>query len=328
MSYSDFNSGEMYFGGGVSDVVGTLEHYDTRIERTLMTPTGELSLPSWANDSAEIRSMFYVGVAENWTLSRYLKEIAKTSAFTERYPAFGDMLTMTNGDHESALENYKEYEYEIQLLKNRYSEDVSVKDLTNQAIKKGYSIEDIKRTFDVFERAEQNADSLIAFQSIVDASGINFSVLDAQGMVDFFEGSAPTEIYDLYEASSIAEQARKFELTNMSAEEALAIAKSTPGQLQQQQINANLQAAAQQIARFRQYIDLEKYGLTADDITNAALGYIAHNDEGDRVGLSEYEIATAMARIIGEDEDFGNLASGVSGSQAFKQKQRQVRSIG
>ena len=114
----------------------------------------------------------------------------------------------------------------------------------------------------------------------------------------------------------------------MSAEEALAIAKSTPGQLQQQQINANLQAAAQQIARFRQYIDLGSYGLTADDITNAALGYIAHNEEGDRVGLSEYEIATAMARIIGTDENFQNLASGVVGSKVFQQKQRQVRSIG
>ena len=310
------------FAGNISDVTGNTQHYDTRIARTLLTPTGETSLPNWANDSDEIQGLFYVSIAENWTETRFLKEIAVTDAFQQRFPAFQEMLGVTGNNYTEALENYKSYEAQVKQLNRRYGEEADVKGLVEQAIKKGYTVEDIGATYDIFERAESNADALLAFQGVLDKEGLNFNVLSSEGIVKFFEGSAPTQIYDIYEASSIAEQAKRLDLdAEVDYEQALQIAKDTPGQLTQQQVSAGLQSAAQTIAKFRQYIDLGYYGLTSDDIINLSLGY---REPG---GKTEVELATAISRIINVDENFQNLASGVVGSKVFQQKQRQIRSV-
>ena len=57
--------------------MGTDEHYSTRVERTLMAPTGDLLLPTWANDDPEIKDLFYIAVAENWSDTKFLREMAK-----------------------------------------------------------------------------------------------------------------------------------------------------------------------------------------------------------------------------------------------------------
>jgi len=310
-----------YFGGEVEEVIGTLENYATRVERTLLSPEGDLLLPEWANNSPEMKDLFYIGVSESWSDDKFLREMAKTQAFQTRYPAYKDMLTLTGGNHEDALANYKAYEEQVRILNNRYGEEYDVTEIVKLGIQKGYTVEDLKATYDIFERAEKNADALIAFQGIINATeGVDFNILDPQSIVSFFSGTAPTEIYDIYEASSISEQARKFSLDNLSVEEALEIAKNTPGQLTDQQISGALKTAAQTIARYREYIDLGYYGLTLDDVTNASLGYTVAG------GLTEMEIATAFGRILSTDENVKNLTSNISGSNF--QKDRQIRSIG
>ena len=310
-----------YFGGEVEEVLGTLENYATRVERTLLSPEGDLLLPEWANNSPEMKDLFYIGVSESWSDDKFLREMAKTQAFQTRYPAYQDMLTLTGGNHEDALANYKAYEEQVRVLNNRYGEEYDVTEIAKLGIQKGYTVEDLKATYDIFERAEKNADALIAFQGVINATeGVDFNILDPQSIVSFFSGTAPTEIYDIYEASSISEQATKFKLDNLSVDEALEIARNTPGQLTDQQISGALKTAAQTIARYRDYIDLGFYGLTLDDVTNASLGYTKAG------GLTEMEIATAFGRILATDENVKNLTSGISGSNF--QKDRQIRSIG
>lgn len=247
--------------------------------------------------------------------------MSKTNVFKERYPAFEDMLSLTGGSHTEALSNIQDYEYEVRQLNKRYGEEVDTISVTTEAIKKGYSIEDLKETYDIFERAEKNASTLIAFQNVINAEGLGFDVTSPQGIVDFFKGSAPTEIYDLYEATSISEQASKLELTNLSVDEALEIARNTPGQLTQQQVSGALQAAAQTVAKYREYIDLGSYGLDADQIINLSLGY---REPG---GMTEVELTSALSRVYQSDENLKNLASGLAGNKSF-QKNRQIRSIG
>ena len=320
VSYNEFKQGRIS-GGSISDVVGTNQHYSTRVERTLMAPTGDLLLPDWASNDPEIKDMFYIAVAENWSDAKFLKQMAKTTAFQERYPAFNEMLALTNGAHDKALFNYQEYEENIRLLNNRYGETTDVKDLAAEAIRKGFTVDDLKETYDIFERAEKNASTLTAFQNVIEAAGLAFDVTSPQGIVDFFKGTAPTEIYDIYEASSISEQAAKLDLSDLSVEEALEIAKNTPGQLTDQQVSASLQSAAQMITRYREYVDLGKYGLDPDTIINLSLGY---REPG---GLTEMELSGIVSRIIKEDENLQNLSSGIAGSKAFAQKARQIRSV-
>ncbi|MAJ22548.1 MAG: hypothetical protein CMI75_02025 [Candidatus Pelagibacter sp.] len=321
VSYSDFKQGRIP-GGSISDVVGTEEHYSTRVERTLMAPTGDLLLPTWANDDPEIKDLFYIAVAENWSDTKFLREMSKKNSFKERYPAFQDMLSLTGGDHAQALVNYQGYERKVRELNNRYGESADAQALAAEAIKKGFTLDDLQATYDIFERAEQNSDAMLAFQKVINAQGLDFDLTSPQGIVDFFKGAAPTEIYDLYEASSITEQASKLELNDLSVEEALEIARNTPGQLTNQQVSAALQSASQTLLRFREYVDLGAYGLDADQIINLSLGY---KEPG---GMTETELATALFRIYEKDENLQNLASGLAGSKSFQQKDRQIRSIG
>lgn len=320
VSYNDFKQGRIS-GGSIADVVGTDENYATRVERTLMAPTGDLLLPEWANNDLEIKDLFYIAVAENWTDTKFLREMAKKNSFKERYPAFQDMLSLTGGDHEQALVNYQGYERRVRELNNRYGEETDPIALAAESIKKGFTLDDLSQTYDIFERAEQNAGALLAFQSVVKAEGLDFDVLSPQGIVDFFKGTAPTQIYDLYEASSITEQASKLNLDNLSVEEALEIAKNTPGQLTNQQVSSALQSAAQSLLKFREYIDLGSYGLDADQVINLSLGY---KEPG---GMTEIEMASAMSRIIQSDENLQNLSANLLQNNNLQQG-RQIRSIG
>ena len=320
MNYQEFKRNKVS-GGAINDVVGVKENYATKVERTLQSPTGEVALPEWAANDPAMKDLFYIGVAEGWSIGKFLREMSAKESFKTRYPAFDKMLQLTAGDHETALENYKQFEHQVRELNNRYGEEADVTELVNQAINKGYTVEDLKQTYDIFDRAEKNADTLLAFQRVVTQQGLDFDVTSPQGIVDFFRGSAPTEIYDLYEATSISEQAAKLDLGNLSTEEALEIAKATPGQLTQQQVSVQLQQAARQIALYRDHIDLGSYGLDADTVVNLSLGY---REPG---GMSEIEVAEIFSRIYKTDENIQNLATGIVGSKSF-QKNRQIRSIG
>ena len=320
MNYQEFKRGKIS-GGSVNDVVGVNENYSTKVERTLQAPTGEISLPEWAANDPSMKDLFYIGVAESWSIPKFLREMSKKESFRTRYPAFDKMLQLTSGDYEMALSNYKQFENQVKELNNRYGEEADVTELVNQAINKGYTVEDLKETYDIFDRAEKNADTLLAFQRVVTQAGLDFDITSPQGIVDFFKGSAPTEIYDLYEATSISEQAARLDLDNLSTEEAIEIAKNTPGMLTQQQVSTQLQQAARQIALYRDYIDLGSYGLDADTVVNLSLGYRGPDD------MSEIEIAEIFSRIYKTDENMQNLSTGIIGSKSF-QKNRQIRSIG
>ena len=65
------------------------------------------------------------------------------------------MLSLTGGAYDRALANYQEYEENIRVLNNRYGETANVQDLAAEAIKKGFTVDDLKETYDIFERAEK-----------------------------------------------------------------------------------------------------------------------------------------------------------------------------
>ena len=44
--------------------------------------------------------------------------------------------------------------------------------------------------------------------------------------------------------------------------------------------------------------------------------------------MTETELATALSRIYKTDENLQSLASGITASKSFQQKDRQIRSIG
>lgn len=64
-------------------------------------------------------------------------------------------------------------------------------------------------------------------------------------MIAFLEGTAPQEVYDIYEASSIQEISAATGLDEfLSADEAIERALATPGALEHGAISQSLQTAA------------------------------------------------------------------------------------
>jgi len=82
-----------------------------------------------------------------------------------------------------------------------------------------------------------------------------------------------------------------------------------------------LQSAAQSLLKYREYIDLGSYGLDADQIINLSLGY---KEPG---GMTETEMASAMSRVMQQDENLQNLSGNLLQNNNLQQG-RQIRSIG
>jgi len=263
--------------------------------------------------------IFFLAVAEGKSQTWLLKEMAKVQAFKDEFPGIDKLYAQTQ-DWEQAINSWNAYSSEIVKLNQRYGETVVVEDLVSAAVDKGYNIQDIQKTYEIFEKAEQNSDFLTAFQSIIDADeDVDFQLTTAQGIVDFFEGKAPTEIYDLYEASSIQEQSTRFEL-GINADAAIQMALQTPGQITPQNIAQSLQNAAIQIAQFREDLDLNRYGLTEQALVNSALGIKTP-------GITDIQIQDAFSKIFQENQALQNKQPFILNTDVSFQGQRDVRSI-
>lgn len=321
-TWANFSSPtDRFFGGAASEVIGSNDNFATRVTRVIQSGgTNELPLPDFVQNNQDLLDIFFLAVAEGKSESWLLREMSKVQAFKDEFPGIDTIYAQTQ-DWKEAVNTWNTFSSEITKLNVRYGETVDVSDLVSAAVTKGYNIQDIQKTYEIFDKAEQNSDFLTAFQSIIDQDpDVTFDVTTPQGIVDFFEGKAPTEIYDLYEASSIQQQATRFEL-GINAEGAIQLALQTPGQITQQNIAQSLQQAAIQIARFREDIDANRYGLTEQVIINSALGVKTP-------GISEIEIQDAFSKIFQENQALQQNQPFVLNEQsAVFRGQREIRSV-
>jgi hypothetical protein len=321
-TWSNFSAPtDRFFGGAASEVIGTNDNFATRVTRVIQSGgTNELPLPDFVQNNQDLLDIFFLAVAEGKSESWLLREMSKVQAFKDEFPGIDTIYAQTQ-DWKEAVNTWNTFSSEITKLNVRYGETVDVSDLVSAAVTKGYNIQDIQKTYEIFDKAEQNSDFLTAFQSIINQDpDVTFDVTTPQGIVDFFEGKAPTEIYDLYEASSIQQQATRFEL-GINAESAIQLALQTPGQITEQNIAQTLQSAAIQIARFREDIDVGRYGLTEQALINSALGVKTP-------GISEIEIQDAFSRIFQEEQALQQKQPFVLNEQsAVFRGQREIRSV-
>ena len=268
----------------------------------------------------DLLDIFFLAVAEGKSQTWLLKQMSKEQAFKAEFPGIDTIYSQTQ-DWSKAVETWNLFSEEITKLNVRYGETVDVSDLVEASVKKGYNIQDIQKTYEIFEQAEGNSEFLTAFQAIIDQDeDIDFDLTSSEGIVEFFEGKAPTEIYDLYEASSIQQQAKRFEL-GINAESAIPLALQTPGQITPQNIAQSLQSAAVNIARFREDLDLNRYGLSEQVLINAALGVKTP-------GISEIEVQDAFSRIFQENQELQQQQPFTLNNQsAIFRGQRDVRSL-
>src|SRR5690606_38883858 len=133
--------------------------------------------------------------------------------------------------------------------------------------------------------------------------------------VAFLLGRAPEEIYDIYEASSLREAAVQAGLGEYySARDAISTALYTEGSRSGQEIAQAMQQAAAMVLRMRGELNVERYGLTHDELIDISLGQPVSS------GRSESEVREALDRAVNAARGF--LEGGASPFIGFTEEGR------
>jgi hypothetical protein len=150
-------------------------------------------------------------------------------------------------------------------------------------------VTDIQFVYDSFERFNSNASALTAFNEVLAERGLD--PLSAEDQLAFLEGSAPAELYRIWEEASFNQAANDAGL-NLGVKDAIELASATEGFTSYDEAYAGLSKAAVSLLRFRGDLDAGRYGLDSEDLVDLAIGIAP------RSGRSAAEIGNGMERAL------------------------------
>jgi hypothetical protein len=269
-------------------------------------------LPSWLPASGEVMDIIYLAEAENKSVDWTIDQIAKTASFTQRFGSAVDLFKQQAGLSTSdAVSAYLEYEQGVSNLLRDRGMDTAMAgpSLVTSLVSKGHSLDDVSFVFETFDRMEDNAESIAAFNEILVAKGLN-PLAGAADVFTFMSGQAPKEMYDLWEASSVLEAATASGLAaGVSAEEAINMALKTPGVTTFGAALQGFTEASKLLLQFRSEVALDQYGLNFDDVVDMSLGLAP------RSGQSVAELSMGMSRAVKAAQAF--ISGGVNPYTGF-----------
>ncbi len=297
-SLLDLTSQEgMHFSGNIAELAGE-GSFENAVERGIALALDGGAVPDWARDDPAIWDILYIAQAENKSETWILEQIRKTKSFQQRYIGI-EHLEKLGLDLSGAVEAYRQYERQLKqiMLRRPGSRQEVIPAVVGALLAKGHSVKDVEFVFETFDRMEQNAASLEAFNAILVESGLN--PLGPADQFAFMAGRAPIELYELWEQSSILAAAQQAGLgKTVSARDAIALAKRTPGLTSEGAALEGMQKAAQMLLQFRQEVNVGKYGINTDDLIDLSLGLAP------RSGQSMAELSQSMTRAVKEAESF------------------------
>ena len=286
----------MHFSGNIAELAGE-GSFENAVERGIALALDGGAVPDWARDDPGIWDIIYIAQAENKSEAWTLEQIRKTKSFQQRYIGI-EHLEKIGLDLPSAVEAYRQYESQLkQIMKRRPGSPEVTPDHVGVLLAKGHSVKDVEFVFETFSRLDQNQASLTAFNAILVESG-----RDPLGPADqfrFMAGRAPVELYEVWEQSSILSAAREAGLGDtVSARQAIALAKRTPGLTSEGAALEGMQKAAQMLLQFRQEVNVGKWGINQEDLIDLSLGL------SPRSGQSMAELSQGMTRAVKDAEAF------------------------
>lgn len=302
------------FGGDILEMEGT-GSFEAEVEKVIALALDEGRLPEWAASSPETMDIIYIAQAEGKSDEWVIEQLSKTKAFQGRFPGIEKLRKDANLTITEAVGAFLEFEAGLKSLRKQYGMDPGgikpqhVGDLIN----KGYSMTQVADTYAVFNRMKEHKPALDAFNEVLKAQGK--APLTPNQQVAFLLGRAPEEIYDIYEASSLREAAVQAGLgEHYSARDAIATALYTEGSRSGQEIAQSMQQAAAMVLRMRGELNVERYGLTHDELIDISLGQPVSS------GRPESEVREALDRAVNAARGF--LEGGVKPFTGFTEDGR------
>lgn len=281
------------YSGNIAEMAGEGK-FEDEVAHTIALGMEDGKLPEWASADPEILDLIYIAQAEQKSNDWLIDKIATTNSFKLRFPHIETLKSRGNLTYGEAVTGFLEYESTLRtaVQGTGMSTDLVTPEVVGGLLEKGYSVEAAVKGVTVMDRAQKYAPALEAFNSVLVAAGFD-PITDVQGMFDFMAGEAPTEVYDLWEASSVSEAAVAAGLGDVySADDAIAFALQSQGNVSLADATGAFQSAAQLLLRMRSEIDYGIFGLDTDELIDLSLGMAP------RSGRSAADIQENMNRAV------------------------------
>lgn len=278
------------YAGPIGEVEGK-GSFENEVKDTVARALDEGHLPAWASADPKITDLLYIKVAENKSAEWLIDQIAKLDSFKQRFPGI-EAFTSLGLNMTEAVGAFIEFEGGVKKLTTAQGGDAATvtPDLIGGLIAKGHSLEDVASAFNMADTLSKNTGAFDAFNDILEARGMQ--PLDTNMQLDFLEGVAPKELYELWEETSLLRSANEAGL-GLTTAQAIALAARTEGMTSYEAASEGLALAAQNILRFRSELDLGRYGLTSEDLIDMSLGLAPSS------GMSQADVARNIEKMVG-----------------------------
>jgi hypothetical protein len=278
------------FSGDIGEMEGegTFEH---EVKRTIELALDEGTLPEWASKDGAVMDLVYIAHTEEKSDDWLIGEISKLASFRERFPHLKQLVNKQGLNLIDAIGSFLAIEKGLSQLMSAYyggTHNIDPETVGDMLLG-GQSLEDAQMVFDNFTRFKENKDALDAFNEVLVARGQE--PLDEDGQLEFLAGNAASELYAIWEEATVHHLAEEAGL-NLTVEEAMSLAARSEGYQSYESIAEGVQAAAQNVLKFRADIDMGRYGLDQEDLIDAAMGVAP------RSGMSQAELARNAERAL------------------------------
>lgn len=236
----------------------------------------------------------YLAQAEGKSMDWMVTQISKTQEFAARFPSIDTIRKDGNLTLVDGITAFLEYEAGIKEAIKAIGGDISMVSpaVVGSLLTMGHSLSTVQQATQRFQRMEQFGPALEAFNKILESQGKD-PIVELQDMFDFVAGNASSDVYELWEASSMAEAAAAAGLADVfSAQDAMNFAMATQGDTSLADATSAFSTAAQMLLRLRHQVDIGQFGLEQEDIIDLALG------QPPRSGTSAADLQDNMNRAV------------------------------
>ncbi|HUW13601.1 MAG TPA: hypothetical protein VM537_28015 [Anaerolineae bacterium] len=279
------------FAGNISEMEGE-GNFESEVARVTALALDEGLLPDWAAQDNAAMDILFIGQSEGKSNDWILQQFAKLPSFERRFPGMDKLRSVGNLDISEGVAAFLEYEAGVKqaLLGVGKDPNVVTPQLVGGLLNKGHALSAIQNTVQGFDRMDKFAPALEAFNQVLAAKGLP-PVGSLQERLNFVTGQAPTELYDVWEASSIQEAAQQAGLGAVfTAQDAIGIGLATDQNLET--ATAASRKAAELLLRLRHEVDVSQFGLDHEELIDLSFG------RAPRSGRSEAEVNDAINRAV------------------------------
>lgn len=281
------------FGNNIAAMSGTGQ-FEDEIARVQAIALDNGTLPDWADSTGEIMDLVYVAQSQDKTQDWLYDKIAMTDEFKARFPQIQEFKSGGNLTLKDAISGYLEFEAGIRgsLRASGLDEGLASPEVVGGLLNKGYHIETVTQAVTRWGRMKDFAPAMAAFNEVLVAQGLE-PIESLQDQFDFLSGTAPAEVYEIWEASSVAEAASAAGLGDLfTAEDAMRFATATEGHTSLEDATGMFGEAAKLLLRMRHEVAVDKFNINTDDLIDLSLG------QPPRSGTSGAELAENINRAI------------------------------